>query len=385
MMQAEIFQKLTTEFPFAHVRYRNWQSHPLQALFQVTHNCPARCEYCNSWGTNEPTLSLAEVESILDKFRRMGVLQLAIYGGEPLLRKDLPLIVQKAVERGMVVTTITSGLVLNEQLFTALMRNGLSALAFSLDGVCAQTHEGFRRGTSFAKVIEAITLAICIRNKHGFSTQINTSTVVHRKSLPELTEISHLTQSLGVNHARYQPVWPTRDDLDFVQMFGFDEADRDEIRTTQQTLLQLPHANLPDYIQLFPSFYLNYDKVRRDVECYAGRAYIFVDFKGDLYPCNAWNKPFGSLLREEPEQLLEGEKAKQIFVEAAQQRACGGCSLTCHQEPNIILNKLVRRQRLTESSAEPFVARVKPIPARELPMVNLNTQSDGRGHATPSS
>lgn len=356
-MNRKILPKLLRSFPLAYLRYRRWQSQPLQAIFQVTHNCPAQCEYCSAWAVGMPNLQTAEVFTILDKLERVGTVLLAITGGEPLMRKDMPDIIQHATEQGMLVSVITNGLIGSEALFTTLMANGLAVLSFSLDGAHAETHEEFRRGTSFAKVLERIKLAVRIRDQHGFPTRINTSTVVHRNSVAELEEIARLTETLGVDHGSYQPVWPTTGDPEFTQKLGFGKEDRDVLLQARDKILQIPNANLKEYVQRLPNFYLDYEKVREEIECFAGRAYVFVDYKGDLYPCTVWDRPFGSLLHEDPHDLLHGAHAKQIFVEAAEQRACGGCSLTCHQERNIMLNKFFHPQILREILTERFRTR----------------------------
>lgn len=368
-MTTALLVKLMSKFPFAYFKYRRWQSRPLQAIFQVTHNCPARCEYCNAWATRMPNLSMEEIDIILKKLERMGVLQLAITGGEPLLRKDIGRIVQQGTQRGMLVTVITSGLIGSEELFLSLMQNGLAVLAFSLDGANKETHEEFRRGTSFAKVIDCIKMAVRIRNQHGFSTRINTSTVIHRNSLPELERIAALTQELGVDHASYQPVWAIKDDTDFIEKFGFAHTDQLLLEQARDTILGIPNANLKEYVQLLPDFYARYEKIQEEIQCFAGRAYVFVDYKGDLYPCTTWAKSFGSLLREEPATLLEGDRAKQIFVEAADQKVCGGCSLTCHQERNIMLNKFSKPTVFLEMLLKRFSPQAKRKTTRELPVL----------------
>jgi radical SAM protein with 4Fe4S-binding SPASM domain len=306
-----------------------------------------------------PNLKLEEVLTILEKLKRIGVIQLAITGGEPLGRKDIPTIVRQATEQGMFVTLITNGLIGSESLFTTLMEDGLAVLAFSLDGAHAETHEAFRKGTSFAKVIERIKLAVRIRNQHGFPTRINTSTVIQRNSVAELPEIADLTEQLGVDHASYQPVWPTTGDVDFAKKFGFHAGDHDTLHQARDLLLQIPNANLQEYIRLLPDFYLDYEKVRAEIECFAGRAYVFVDYKGDLYPCTTWERSFGSLLHEDPHALLNGPRAKQIFTEAAEQKVCGGCSLTCHQERNIMLNRFTNPRVLRELLTQRFTQRAE--------------------------
>src|SRR5260221_6957674 len=105
----------------------------------VTDRCNLRCAYCMpeldyTWLAKPLILSFEEIARIVGAFALLGVDKLRLTGGEPLLRKDLPVLIgllaaQPAI-RDLALTT--NGLLLRE-LAPALQRAGLQRLTVSLD------------------------------------------------------------------------------------------------------------------------------------------------------------------------------------------------------------------------------------------------------------
>jgi radical SAM protein with 4Fe4S-binding SPASM domain len=84
---------------------------PNEAHVAVTDRCPAGCRGCYADARaegNEPTLE--EIEARLRGLAELGVLSVALGGGEAALRDDLPRIGEIARQLGMVPTVTTSGL-----------------------------------------------------------------------------------------------------------------------------------------------------------------------------------------------------------------------------------------------------------------------------------
>lgn len=66
----------------------------------VTDQCNFRCSYCLPEGYRQtdfsPTLSAAEMQTVVEAFARLGTRKVRLTGGEPSLRKDLPQIIAAA-------------------------------------------------------------------------------------------------------------------------------------------------------------------------------------------------------------------------------------------------------------------------------------------------
>ena len=74
---------------------------PLRSLrVSVTDRCNLRCQYCMPeqdyvWLPRDEVLSFEEIATLVDVFTDVGVDRVRITGGEPLLRRDLPLLVER--------------------------------------------------------------------------------------------------------------------------------------------------------------------------------------------------------------------------------------------------------------------------------------------------
>ena len=70
----------------------NRQPVPVGLLAELTYRCPLRCPYCSNpvnLDAYAGELTTGEWRSALDQARELGVLQVHLSGGEPLLRPDL--------------------------------------------------------------------------------------------------------------------------------------------------------------------------------------------------------------------------------------------------------------------------------------------------------
>jgi radical SAM protein with 4Fe4S-binding SPASM domain len=109
----------------------SWGMGPTHVDFNVTNGCNLACNHCHSSsGEKLPDeLSIEEIKSVLDQLHRMGVLSLAIAGGEPFMRRDILDILEHACSLpGWTVSVITHGLFFRKQ-------EGIEAIAGRCPGL----------------------------------------------------------------------------------------------------------------------------------------------------------------------------------------------------------------------------------------------------------
>ncbi len=99
----------------------------------VTGRCNACCPTCLWRDVSGPELSTEAVRWLYREAVAAGIAQVVVWGGEPLLREDLPQLLAHAVDAGLVVTLITNGWLL-EQRWPEL-RGKVDALILSVDDV----------------------------------------------------------------------------------------------------------------------------------------------------------------------------------------------------------------------------------------------------------
>jgi GTP 3',8-cyclase len=118
-----------------------WARQIRSVRISVTDKCNFRCRYCMpaeglEWLPREEILSFEEIERLVRVLAAMGVNEVRLTGGEPLVRRDLPdLIAGLAQIPGVDDLSLTTNGVLLDRLAEPLVRAGLRRINVSLDSL----------------------------------------------------------------------------------------------------------------------------------------------------------------------------------------------------------------------------------------------------------
>lgn len=124
---------------------------PLRDLrISVTDRCNFRCVYCmpkdifgpgHVFMKKDKLLSFEEIERISTVFAKQGVKKLRITGGEPLLRKDLDVLIKKLANIDGIedISLTTNGSQLTLKKAKLLKAAGLNRITISLDSIDSET------------------------------------------------------------------------------------------------------------------------------------------------------------------------------------------------------------------------------------------------------
>lgn len=108
---------------------------PLQCSLYVTDRCNLACAYCTEHDNRASDPAAADVRRWIRHVRDLGVLRIALVGGEPLLRHDIADIVSYCREVGLATSLTTNGLLLTPRLIEDLDAAGLQVMQVSVDRV----------------------------------------------------------------------------------------------------------------------------------------------------------------------------------------------------------------------------------------------------------
>jgi cyclic pyranopterin phosphate synthase len=147
------------------------QQHPIHDTFgrplrnlrvSVTDRCNLRCQYCMPeeeyvWLPREDLLTFEEIRELVGIFTELGVDKVRLTGGEPLLRRDLPALVQMLAYNPCIkdLAMTTNGVLLADQA-KALYDAGLHRVTVSLDTLRPERFKALTRRDSHAKVLNGI-------------------------------------------------------------------------------------------------------------------------------------------------------------------------------------------------------------------------------------
>ena len=131
----------------------------------VTDRCNIRCFYCMpednvEYVAREEILSFEEIERFVRVAVSLGVTKLRLTGGEPLVRKDLPVLIRKlATLPGIKDLALTTNGVLLARQAQALYDAGLRRLNVHLDTLDRERFRRITRRDDFEKVMEGLDVA----------------------------------------------------------------------------------------------------------------------------------------------------------------------------------------------------------------------------------
>jgi cyclic pyranopterin phosphate synthase len=147
-------------------RPRDLHARPLRSLrLSVTDRCNLRCAYCMpdeeyTWLPKEGILSFAELDRIAAAFVSAGVDKLRLTGGEPLLRRDLHVLVEMlAARKGITDLAMTTNGILLADHAARLASAGLHRITISLDTLREDRFLALTRRDSLPRVLAGIDAA----------------------------------------------------------------------------------------------------------------------------------------------------------------------------------------------------------------------------------
>jgi cyclic pyranopterin phosphate synthase len=142
---------------------------PLRSLrLSVTDRCNLRCQYCMPepdyvWLPRESVLTYEEMDALVEAFTSLGVDRVRITGGEPLLRRDLPVLIESLAARSAIadLALTTNGTLLKRQA-QPLRAAGLHRITVSLDTLHAERFHRLTRMDDLKAVLAGIDAAAAV-------------------------------------------------------------------------------------------------------------------------------------------------------------------------------------------------------------------------------
>ncbi len=152
----------------------------LQAAgLEITLACPYRCQTCgsNAGAPRSSELRTDEWLAVIHDLAGLGCARVALLGGEPLLRSDWIVLAREAIENGLEVELITSGMGVDVEMARRIAELGLASVTVSVDGT-RQVHDRQRdKDGSYDRALSAIELLERSGMRVGVTTQVNRETL----------------------------------------------------------------------------------------------------------------------------------------------------------------------------------------------------------------
>lgn len=176
------------------------------AIVELTSECNAHCRHCivDAGKRKDNELSTERIFCLLEELNDEGCQEVVFTGGEPFLREDWTLFLQKAKALDMQIIIMTNGLIVNDSIINILKMYNVT-VGLSLDGADSEVHDGIR-GVSgiFEHTVELIKKL----RKAGVYTVI--ATTVMQSNFNQLDKIKDLLIKLKAEAWQIQIVKPCK-------------------------------------------------------------------------------------------------------------------------------------------------------------------------------
>ncbi|ADG17555.1 Radical SAM domain protein [Paraburkholderia atlantica] len=300
---------------------------PLPAVcdVSVTNVCNAACDFCgfsrekNLAGPRR-YLDPDEFARALPILRRRRIRYMTLQGGEPLVHPQIASLVASATKAGIQCGVITNGWFLPRHI-KQLAEAGLKRLLISIDSADMREHEHNRglRGLE-ARIREGITQA------HSFGIEVCASITVSRlvryESLPETLN------RLGFDAVVFS--YPRREAFGSSSLVYDEDSKLVDLNTDELLDALNAIARLKKHFRVMdPSAAL--DEVARFVRgerqlvpCIGGSKYFYIDWNLDVWRCEAWSEPMGSVF--DLDRLPD------------QREPCNACMMGCYRHASILMH-----------------------------------------------
>lgn len=245
---------------------------PFKAVAELTYRCNITCKYCHNpinKSLFNDELSTDDWFNVLEQAANLGATQVSLTGGEPLLRKDLFEIAEKAVSLDLLTALITNGSLLNKEIVQKLSEIGVFQAQVSLPAPSGSLEQIITGYDNFENRVATITELI----DNGIATIANT--VLTRQNTDSLPEIMALAENLGIDSLVFQ----------WVYLFGHAFANRKEILPTEDQIM-FAENHLANTEARIPIVHPNRDyKVDMPKPCRWGYYTLTVTPNGFVTPC----------------------------------------------------------------------------------------------------
>jgi molybdenum cofactor biosynthesis enzyme MoaA len=284
---------------------------PLEAQLIITRRCNLSCGYCTEYDHTSAPVPLTDLKDRIDAIHRLGVINISLLGGEPLMHPDLMEIIEYGSRHSQVSMT-TNGFLLKKEVIAQLNAAGLSNLQISIDALESDPSQYIQK--SLNKLISKLELL-----KQYATFDVHANVVLCEATKDAFTETVNRIRafgfyvSIGLIHNAQGQVQVQGSD--YVKLWDQHFADRSSHTSLDYDYgRQLLQGQQPKWI------------------CRAGSRFLYIDEFGLTQYCSSQrsrlNKPITSYTRADLQAQFQEPKGCE-----------SGCSILCVYRDSMLDNQ----------------------------------------------
>ncbi len=296
---------------------------PHHAQWLITRKCNYRCRGCNVWKEQDKReLSTEEVKKGLDILKDLGIVEIVLSGGDPLLREDAAEIIEHASK--LFITTVYDNGSMAAKKIDAL-RN-VDFVAISIDSLDEAKNDYIKAVPgAWKKAMKAV------ETLHNEGINVSVTPTISQQNLYEIVDITNYFTKKGI------PVWyclySYDQTCDVNQLFRIGKANDEFIIRDKQamvklcdTLIEMKKKNGKILMtnKLLKVLRTLFSEGKRTWKCQALQNFLVIDHLGRIAGCHSHN--FAGSVFDLP-KLWKSEKfdsLRQAYNE------CDQCAYLCY-------------------------------------------------------
>ena len=295
---------------------------PMFVSVEPANICQLRCPACpvgmrhldiSTSRDLERFMSLDIWHRTLSEIRKTAFVVQFYFQGEPLLNKDLPLMIREAHEAGLYTIVSTNAQALTETLATQLVNAGLDRIIISMDGLTEQSYNAYRIGGNLDKTQAALSFLRKAKQSKSRDHEITKSPIIE-------------LQVLRLKSNEHE--W-----FDFKRVYKSLGADQLTFKTAQLYDYQNGHPLMPSnprYSRYIQGTDGHYHRRKLSKDCFRVWSGVVITTAGDVLPCcydKAHDYAYGNIMNSSLRDLFCSDKANTFRRAAIQQtpQICQEC------------------------------------------------------------
>jgi radical SAM protein with 4Fe4S-binding SPASM domain len=310
-------QKSTQDYLDEHFKGK---PHLIDVQIELTSRCNERCVHCyipheNKLHDMEPAL----LYDVLNQCRDMGVLNLTLSGGEPMLHKNFCDFLRKAKEYDFSINILSNLTLLNDEIIAEMKANRLSSVQVSLYSMKPEIHDSITAVPgSFVKTRNAILKLI----ENDLPLQISCPTMKQNKNcFVDVLNWAHEHKARATTDyimmARYDHTTGNLDNrLDLNEVGHIINAVIQNDRTYQEEVVKADFAALDTR------------DISNDRVCGVCISSICMIANGNVYPCAGWQDYIVGNVREKHLREIWENSARVKYLRSLRKKDFPRC-LAC--------------------------------------------------------
>ncbi|MGD0644516.1 MAG: radical SAM protein [Candidatus Bathyarchaeia archaeon] len=296
---------------------------PHHAQWLVNRKCNFRCIGCSVWKEqDERELSTDDIKKGLDILKKLGIVELVLSGGDPLLRDDIGEIINYASK--LFVTTICDNGSIASKKIDAL-RN-VDFVAISIDSLDEAKNDYIKAVPgAWKKAMETVEIL------HNEGINVSVTPTISQKNLYEIIDITNYFTKKGI------PVWyclySYDVSVDEKQLFRIGKENEEFVIKDKQAMIKLcdsliemkkKNSKILMTNKLLKTVRSLYEEDKRTWKCQALSNFLVVDHLGRVAGCHSDN--YAGSIFDLPE-IWKSQEFKKLRETNSE---CTKCNYLCY-------------------------------------------------------